>query len=161
MRARLLFILTAAVSAFIFGWWAPPPSEQPVDALRPLRLGDASVIARPGSGANAAAAYLAALNPPPPPPPGPPKPKPPPPPPAPPPPDVAQLLAAAVTAIIPDRQGLALVLVDAPGSPGRRVLRQGDVFGDGWTLQKLTRHEAVLQRGPVQRIVSFFPPFGA
>lgn len=71
----------------------------------------------------------------------------PPPPPPPPPVDIATHFGRDLSAVMRGPGGPVLVLVDSAGGSGRRVLKPGQGYRDGWRVQKIERGDVVLAKG--------------
>lgn len=72
-------------------------------------------------------------------------------PPAPPPIDIASQLSRDLTAVVRGGEGSTLLLVDSSDPFGRRSLRRGDTYLDGWRVREINRAEIVLGKGRSER----------
>jgi hypothetical protein len=152
IRGVVLIGLVTTVIGFALGFMAPSPSEISANTVYAMRV-NAPSVTRPGWAVEGAADYFAKLHaPPPPPPPA----KPPPPPP---PPDISTIFRAAVSAVIGTHDGPRLVVANMQsGLRKTMVLKQGDVFLDGWRIGEFDHRHAVLRKAGETRLVQFFGP---
>ncbi|MFT3727214.1 MAG: hypothetical protein QM759_05260 [Terricaulis sp.] len=146
MRAASWIAMTVVVLGFGVGWVAVKPPTQ----SGPTRAG---AVQRPVSGGEFASAALdrfsklvpIAADPPPdagPPPP--------------PPPDVAITFRRELTAIDVSGREPVVYIVDYNGEHGRRGLRKGDVYRDGWRVNAIADQEVVLRRRRELRTIAIF-----
>ncbi len=82
---------------------------------------------------------------------------------APPPPDISVLFRRDLTAIEQTPQGLMAWIIDLDQLSGRRGLKRGDVYQDGWRVSGVTEQSVELRaRGQVRRVAVFdLPPEAA
>ena len=77
----------------------------------------------------------------------------------PPPPDVAVLFRRALTAIEQTPSGPIVWVVDLNQVAGRRGLRRGDIYRDGWRVSVIREQMIELRRRrEVRRVETFVPP---
>jgi hypothetical protein len=72
-------------------------------------------------------------------------------PPAPPPIDIASQLSRDLTAVVRGGEGSTLLLVDSSDPFGRRSLRRGETYLDGWRVREINGTEIVLGKGRSER----------
>ena len=72
-------------------------------------------------------------------------------PPPPPPIDIASSFSNALTAVVRGPEGPTLLLVEASDPAGRRALRRGEGYADGWRVQEINAAEVVLRKGESER----------
>lgn len=78
---------------------------------------------------------------------------------APPPePDVALLFRRDVTAVLEERGRAVVVIVDAAAKGGRRTLRVGARYRDGWRVKTISAAHVELRRGRQTRRIDLFAP---
>ena len=140
-------VLVPTVLGFVAGWFgvSAPPAVAPPQQLEPPQLTDGRALA------GAARARLEALSY------GQPPPvveiAPPPPPP------VEALFRRELTALERTPEGLVVWVVDPEQPSGRRALRQGEVYRDGWRLRAVDQQTVDLTRnGETRRVMLFSPP---
>lgn len=144
---RVVYFFTACLAASLgVGWLTAPPPQDAVRA-RP------AITASPqhgGAHASAARTRLAALGLLPPPPPAPS---------LPPPPDVTIVFRRDLSAIEQTRRGYQVWVVDLNQERGRRGIRVGGIYQDGWRIASITPQAVVLRRrGEVRHVAVFDPP---
>ncbi len=71
---------------------------------------------------------------------------------------IEQLFSEVLTAIQATGPRGAVWIVDPDGEDGRRLLKRGEEFRDGWTLSAISDQEVILTREEEMRSVN---PFGA
>lgn len=77
----------------------------------------------------------------------------------PPPPDIAVLFRRDLTAIEQREDGLVVWIVDFTQQFGRRALRRGDVYQDGWRVSAISPQFIELRRRrETRRVAAFEPP---
>lgn len=144
---RVFYFVTAClVGSLGIGWMTAPAPQNLAHARQ------AAMSAPHHGGARAAAARerFAALGL---------LPAPPPEPSQPPPPDVAIVFRRDLSAIEQTRRGYQVWVVDLNQERGRRGIRTGGVYQDGWRVASITPQAVVLRRrGEVRRIPVFDPP---
>lgn len=77
---------------------------------------------------------------------------------APQPPDIAVLFRRDLTAIEQSASGPVAWIVDLNRENGRRGLRRGDIYQDGWRVAAVRRQSVELRRGAETRRVDLFAP---
>lgn len=77
---------------------------------------------------------------------------------APRPPDIGQLFRRDLTAIEQSANGPVAWIVDRNRENGRRALRRGDLYQDGWRVAAVRRQSVELRRGAETRRVELFAP---
>lgn len=77
---------------------------------------------------------------------------------APRPPDIAVLFRRDLTAIEQSAAGPVAWIVDLNRENGRRGLRRGDIYQDGWRIAAVRRQSVDLRRGEETRRVDLFAP---
>ncbi|MBU6371662.1 MAG: hypothetical protein KJS97_02955, partial [Alphaproteobacteria bacterium] len=74
-------------------------------------------------------------------------------------PDVAETFRAAVTAVLMEKGRRVVVILDPEAPKGRRTLRVGARYRDGWKVRAIDDSAVELRRGrDVRRIELFAPP---
>lgn len=77
---------------------------------------------------------------------------------APPPPDIGELFRRDLTAIEQSTAGPVAWIVDLNRTNGRRGLKRGDLYQDGWRIAAVGRQSVELRRGQERRRVELFAP---
>jgi hypothetical protein len=72
-------------------------------------------------------------------------------PPPPPPVDIADRFSGDLTAVVRGAQGPTLLLLEESNPAGRRAVRRGQSYRDGWRVQEITAAEVVLRKGESER----------
>jgi len=76
-------------------------------------------------------------------------------------PDVAATFRSALTALVDERGRRVAVIVDASAPSGRRTLRVGSAFANGWRVARIAEDGVELRRrGEVRFVSAFAPPPG-
>ena len=144
---RVVYFVAVCLAASVgVGWVTTPMPQSATHARR------AVIVAPHHSGERAAAARsrLAALGLLPPPPPEPTQP---------PPPDVAVVFRRDLSAIEHTRRGYQVWVVDLDQEHGRRGIRAGGIYQDGWRIASITPQTVELRRrGETRRVAVFDLP---
>lgn len=74
-------------------------------------------------------------------------------------PDVAETLRRVLTAIVAERGRRVAIIVDPAAQSGRRTLRVGSTFRDGWRVTRINEASVELRRrGETREVSAFTPP---
>lgn len=76
----------------------------------------------------------------------------------PPPPDVAVVFRRELSAIEQTPNGLVAWIVDPNQPNGRRALRRGDVYRDGWRMSAISAQTIELRKQQARRRIDLFAP---
>lgn len=146
MKAQAILAALAVGGGLGIGWLTAPAPEADANAAG----GDVAALARAGEDAGQAAerlrrlglAPVAEAEPA-----------------APPPPDIALLFRRDLTAIEERANGRLVWIIDNTQPFGRRALRVGDVYQDGWRVRRIQPQMVELRRRrEVRRVEAFAAP---
>lgn len=150
---RTAALIIVGLGAAVGGGWysAVPMSDEAAALITPVRGGDAGLkLEKPNAGFASAAAALdqlglaepaevagpvAAAE-------------------APPPePDITAELRRDITAVLRERNGRALLVIDRDNNEERVKLRAGDAFRHGWKIEQITAQRVVLSRNGEKQVL--------
>ncbi|MBI1250297.1 MAG: hypothetical protein GC189_02365 [Alphaproteobacteria bacterium] len=151
---RKLFIAIGAIAvAGAAGWFAPMPAPRLAAATEPgltplaragedLRLAAprlARVLGQSSADGNAETEIALAQD-------------------APPPPDISTQFRRDVSAISWTARGAEAWISDPASDTGRRALREGDAYRDGWRVRRIGAQSVLLRKGREERSINLYDP---